>query len=1110
MSDEKVGGIYYTVEARTAALLTAQRDVDSSTTKMQKGFDKTDKSVEQLNSSFMKLSSVASTVMAALSASQVLTYANAWTELSNKLVNAVRANETLADVTERVFKVAQNSRTEVGATATLYARLEKSTRAYNVSAEQLAKLTTIINKGFVVSGATAEEAAGAITQLSQGLGAGALRGDEYNTVAENGTRIAQALADSLGVNIGQLRAMAAQGKLTTKVVVDGLLKQGAVIGAEFEKTTKTWGQSFTVATNNVIKFVGESTAVQSTIAAIGDAVVTVSENLDNLSGIFVALAAVTGSRFAGAMLAAATATVKHTIASVADARAIAAEAKEAEYAATAAVRKAAADKEAALSALSLAQAEYNVAKGTQAEAIALDNLIAAKSTAVTASAELAVAENIQTAAITKSAAAARSASASLKLLKMGMALLGGPSGVIMLAVGALYMWYQSAKQAKEEAIGLADKVDDLEKSYKNLNRAQLTGQQARLEESMIAQRDAIADLKDEVEDSARVVEMFGNRLERVSKDSPAHASAQAAYEEAVRKNKVAVADLDVAEQKLAKTGSLLGKVNDWLAGGMDQLSAKAQTLAADIAAITAKKPEERSEKGDDYLDQLRKENELLSITDKRQRAVAEARQKAMASGVADKSTQLKEIEEMAAKNFDLEQAERGQAKAAKAAAKTESQAEQAEKRRIKTLQDLSNQIAVAELQAKGLNREAAQLASVQDLGPGASTGEIERAKEQAGQIFDIQQAAEDKKAALERDSVAQANKVRADELAQLQRQVAAGVVSFEQSEQRKAEIAADYTKKIAEASAASVVTPRMEIAGSVDPVQQAANEYAKKLALLQAYESAGVLSHTQAVALKNAADTQYEQQRLAAVEQQYRAQSELNDFTMSMIDAVGQRGANMITGLVTGTQTLTDAARNLAATILNQAVGALAQMGMQAVKNAVIGEAASSAAVAQAAITGPAIAAAYAPAASMVSLATAGANAIAAQAGIASTIGMTKMLSLAGGRRYGGGVSAGNMYRINESGQSEVFQTAGGAQAFIPDKSGKVIPADKATGAGGSPVNVIINNTAPGTTVENQGYNPDTRTVMLAVKEVAKQLRTGTGDVSRALRDGWNTTGKTQ
>jgi hypothetical protein len=68
---------------------------------------------------------------------------------------------------------------------------------------------------------------------------------------------------------------------------------------------------------------------------------------------------------------------------------------------------------------------------------------------------------------------------------------------------------------------------------------------------------------------------------------------------------------------------------------------------------------------------------------------------------------------------------------------------------------------------------------------------------------------------------------------------------------------------------------------------------------------------------------------------------------------------------------------------------------------------------------------------------------------------------MSGGRRYGGNVSAGNAYRINENGQSEIFQTAGGQQMFIPNQSGKVIPADKA-GVSGSfnPVmNLTINTT---------------------------------------------------
>lgn len=79
----------------------------------------------------------------------------------------------------------------------------------------------------------------------------------------------------------------------------------------------------------------------------------------------------------------------------------------------------------------------------------------------------------------------------------------------------------------------------------------------------------------------------------------------------------------------------------------------------------------------------------------------------------------------------------------------------------------------------------------------------------------------------------------------------------------------------------------------------------------------------------------------------------------------------------------------------------------------------------------------------------------------ASVLSNIASVSMSGGRRYGGTVSAGNAYRINEDGRSEIFQTAGGQQAFIPNQSGKIIPADKAGGGGSfNPVmNLTINTT---------------------------------------------------
>ncbi|MBI0432122.1 tape measure protein, partial [Pectobacterium parmentieri] len=314
-SDRQVGNIVYQVEMNVARLIDAQRRVDARLDRMESGFNRTASAAGNAERSFASLSRVAGALMAVISVQQVSAYADAWTQLNNKLSNSIRPNEQLADVTQRVFDITQATRSSLSATSTLYARLERGTREYNTSAADLAKLTTIINQGFVVSGATAQEAENAIIQLSQGIASGVLRGEEFNSVSEQGSRLMVALADSLGVGIGELRKMAAQGKLTTDVVVNGLLSQGDAIGKEFSNTVTTIGQAMQTAGNNITKFFGENATVKSGVNAFNSAVVTVSENIDVLSGALVAVATVMGSRYVGALTMATAAKLKDVVAS---------------------------------------------------------------------------------------------------------------------------------------------------------------------------------------------------------------------------------------------------------------------------------------------------------------------------------------------------------------------------------------------------------------------------------------------------------------------------------------------------------------------------------------------------------------------------------------------------------------------------------------------------------------------------------------------------------------------------------------------------------------------------------------------------------------------------
>jgi tape measure domain-containing protein len=264
------------------------------------------KSTDNSNRSMQLLSKAATAVAAALSVSKIVAYADSWTVVNNKLANSVKEHEKLADVTERVFGIAQKTRSSIDATADLYAKLERSTKSLGLSTEDLEGIVTTINKAFVVSGSAPEEAARAITQLGQAFDSGALFAEEFNSINESGNRLVRALSDSLGLNVKQLKKLGSEGKLTNEVLIAAFREQSKVIGTEYTKTVETFSQRTLQATQNLTKFVGESTLVQSSVAAFGDSMVYASENLETVIDLATGLALVYSARLAPALIASVT------------------------------------------------------------------------------------------------------------------------------------------------------------------------------------------------------------------------------------------------------------------------------------------------------------------------------------------------------------------------------------------------------------------------------------------------------------------------------------------------------------------------------------------------------------------------------------------------------------------------------------------------------------------------------------------------------------------------------------------------------------------------------------------------------------------------------------
>lgn len=1098
------GTIVYEVDMDTARLLQGQRDIDAalnglsgSMGRVETSVNRTERSLESIEGTMSSLTGVAKALFAALSIQQVGAYAQAWQDLSNKLSNAVRDSvppfETLADVTERVFDISQKTRSGLDATATLYARLERSTRSYGVSVEDITRLTTIINQGFVVSGATAEEASNAIIQLAQGLASGALRGDEFNSVNEQGNRLMIALADSMNVSIGALRNMAAEGKLTTEVIVNGLLSQGDKIGQEFAKTTATISQSLEIANNNITKFFGENATVKTGVKIFSDSVISLSENLDVLSTTLTIVAGVMGARYVGALTMATSAKIADIAASRQQVVADNQTAQAALVAANSVQRKALADKEAALSSLALAQAEYNVAKGSAAEMLAMDALVAAKTRATTASLALAEAETAQAAASARAATAARAASIGIGMARGALALIGGPAGAAMLAAGAIFYFWQKAQQAKEEAIAFADGLDKLNAAMNVMSNTQLRGAIADANTSIRAQKEVIADLQSEVDslnaryrsftpEAQRYADSMGQGTEFTQRQSEVS-------DELARKTR----DLQAAKDKLSKTEDTASEATRTLTNNMlsamgvhDDLTEKAtilagaQTLVAkafgDTAAEITKANDAgqnfnhkslqispATKEGDKVIAALEEQNELLKIQGEREREIAKARMQA--AKVTDNQNQISAAGRLAAENYDLEKSEEARKKAQQ---ESEQQGKKSASSAESVAQKLANLKQQAELAAgstQELSREQAMLNAEQSIGKGATQAQIAEARQYAAAKWDTANAIKAQAAAEKLLPEARENASYKQDVEDLKTALAAKKINQDQYNKTAERLEENHQVNLAKIRAQQVVTPQQSALGEIDPVQQLENQHAQQLALIQQFETQKGQITQRGLELMNAANTQYEQARIAAQWEIYRNHSTTNQLMADAVDSLQSGATNAITGLINGTQSLQESFANIGTTILNSVVGSLVQMGIEWAKSQLMGQAAATASLASTIAQATVAASAWAPAAMSASIATMGSAAAVGQTAYAGSLLAAKGMAVAGARYNGGPVDAGSLYRVGEKGKPEIFQASNGSQYMIPGDNGRVISNKDVLGGGGggasfNPVmNLTINTT---------------------------------------------------
>ncbi|AGN82830.1 hypothetical protein L483_20305 [Pseudomonas putida H8234] len=212
---------------------------------------------------------LAGPIAAAFSVAKIAAAAEQYVNLTNRLRLVTESTEQLAFAQESVYQVAQSSRQSLEVTAQVYQRIAQNASQLGLDFAEVASVTETVAKTVALSGASAQAADASMVQFGQALASGTLRGDELNSIMEQTPALAQAIARGLGVTIGQLRAMGAEGKLTSEAVVRALQNQKDKVDELSSAMTLTVSQAVTSFNNALVSTVGrldEATGASSRLA----------------------------------------------------------------------------------------------------------------------------------------------------------------------------------------------------------------------------------------------------------------------------------------------------------------------------------------------------------------------------------------------------------------------------------------------------------------------------------------------------------------------------------------------------------------------------------------------------------------------------------------------------------------------------------------------------------------------------------------------------------------------------------------------------------------------------------------------------------------------------
>ncbi|MEQ5324954.1 phage tail tape measure protein [Proteus sp. fly-1008] len=429
----------------------------------------------------------AKVVTGALSVHQVISYADGWTDLQNRLKLVTKSTQELNKATNDVYTIAQKTYQSLDATAQVYQRFSDNAERLGINQQKVAELTETVSKAVSLSGTSAAAAATGLTQFGQALAAGRLRGQDLNSVIEQIPGLAQAIAEGMGISMGELKQKAQDGETSIDKIIESLERVKASVDQKFATSITTVSQSFTNLQSAMTRFVGETNQSTGATQLLNMGLSALSNNFSEVMKVVEALA----------VTAIVIKITKWTQATYAQTTATKLKVQQDLIAAKATQAKMTAELELARVEMRSLQAQLQLAQ-TEAQRSSIRMRMKAQSSIIVS------ATNAETLAIQRLNAAQRASSTLGRGFGGALAFLGGPLGIAtgLLTAGAMayYEWQQQAEQSRQKALEYAESLDVATESLKKLSDAERQASIGKLFDSFDAQIEKIEELKRKQED----------------------------------------------------------------------------------------------------------------------------------------------------------------------------------------------------------------------------------------------------------------------------------------------------------------------------------------------------------------------------------------------------------------------------------------------------------------------------------------------------------------------------------------------------------------------------------------------------------------------------------